>query len=196
MCSDPPQAFRCWLKLSRFFLQMLALFCFSAKLPPLSLLGLWALIPYVYLLRLDFVIIIIIIIIIIVAAILLLLFMVLISLVPALNLLYFYISTFRSMCAVPNMAVFFSSLNSCFPGTLLTYFLNYFEIVPVAPIITDITFIINIIIIVINWSIFSCFFGIDCVVFLISFNWCLLISVLPLITIRVLSQHVKIQDCC
>ena len=41
-----------------------------------------------------------------VAAILLLLFMVLISLVSVLNLLYFYTSTFRSMCAVPNMAVF------------------------------------------------------------------------------------------
>ena len=41
-----------------------------------------------------------------VAAILLLLFMVLISLVSVLNLLYFYISTFRSVCAVPNMAVF------------------------------------------------------------------------------------------
>ena len=47
-----------------------------------------------------------------VAAILLLLFMVLISLVSVLNLLYFYISTFRSMCAVPNMAVFCSSLTS------------------------------------------------------------------------------------
>ena len=47
-----------------------------------------------------------------VAAILLLLFMVLISLVPVLNLLYFYISTLRSMCAVPNMAVFCSSLIS------------------------------------------------------------------------------------
>ena len=54
-----------------------------------------------------------------VAAILLLLFMVFISLVPVLNLLYFYISTFRSMCAVPNMAVFCSSLTSCFPGILL-----------------------------------------------------------------------------
>jgi len=43
-----------------------------------------------------------------VAAILLLLFMVLISLVSVLNLLYFYISTFRSMCAVLNMAVFWS----------------------------------------------------------------------------------------
>jgi len=41
-----------------------------------------------------------------VAAILLLLFMVLIPLVSVLNLLYFYITTFRSMCAVPNMAVF------------------------------------------------------------------------------------------
>ena len=47
-----------------------------------------------------------------VAAILLLLFIVLISLVSALNLLYFYISTFRSMCAVSNMAVFCSSLSS------------------------------------------------------------------------------------
>jgi len=54
-----------------------------------------------------------------VAAILLLLFMVLISLVSVLNLLYFYISTFWSMCAVPNMAVFWSSLTSCFPGMLL-----------------------------------------------------------------------------
>ena len=75
------------------------------------------------------------------AAILLLLFMVLISLVPVLNLLYFYISTFRSMCAVPSMAVFCSSLTSCFPGMLLTYFLNNFEIVPVAPIIVGITFV-------------------------------------------------------
>ena len=76
-----------------------------------------------------------------VAAILLLLFMVLISLVSVFNLLYFYISTFRSMCAVPNMAVFWSSLTSCFPGMLLTYFLNDFEIVPVAPVITRITFV-------------------------------------------------------
>ena len=76
-----------------------------------------------------------------VAAILLLLFTVLISLVSVLNLLYFYISTFRSMCAVPNMAVFCSSFTSCFPGMLLTYFLNDFEIVPVAPIITGITFV-------------------------------------------------------
>jgi len=54
-----------------------------------------------------------------VAAILLLLFIVLISLVPVLNLLYFYISTFRSMCAVSNMAAFCISLTSRFPGMLL-----------------------------------------------------------------------------
>ena len=76
-----------------------------------------------------------------VAAILLLLFMVLMSLVSVLNLPYFYISTFRSMCSVPNMAVFWSSLISCFPGMLLTYFLNDFETVPVAPIIIHITFV-------------------------------------------------------
>ena len=45
-----------------------------------------------------------------VAAILLFLFMVLISLVSVLNLLYFYISTFLSICVVPNMAVFCNSL--------------------------------------------------------------------------------------
>ena len=78
-----------------------------------------------------------------VATILLLLFTVLISSVSVFNLLYFYvyISTSRSMCAVPNMAVFCSSFTSCFPGMLLTYFLNEFEIVPVAPIITGITFV-------------------------------------------------------
>jgi hypothetical protein len=47
-----------------------------------------------------------------VAAILSLLFMVPISPVPALALLYFYVSTFQSMCAVPNMAFFCSSLTS------------------------------------------------------------------------------------
>jgi hypothetical protein len=45
-----------------------------------------------------------------VAAILSPLFMVPISLVPVLTLMYFYISTFRIMCAVPNMAVFCSLL--------------------------------------------------------------------------------------
>jgi len=57
-----------------------------------------------------------------VAAILLLLFMVLISLVPVLNLLYFYISTFRSMCAVPNMAVFLEFLNFIFSRSVAHLF--------------------------------------------------------------------------
>ena len=73
--------------------------------------------------------------------ILVLLFMVLISLVPALTPFNLYVSTFRSMCAVPNMAVFCSSLTLWVPGMLLTCFLNDFEMVPVAPIITGITFV-------------------------------------------------------
>jgi small-conductance mechanosensitive channel len=63
--------------------------------------------------------------------------------------LYFYISTFRSMCAVPNMAVFCSSLTSWIPGTLLRYFLNDFDMVPVAHITTTTTTTIMIIIIII-----------------------------------------------
>ena len=43
------------------------------------------------------------------------------------------------MCAVPNMAVFCSSFTSCFPVMLLLYFLNDFEMVPIAPFITGIT---------------------------------------------------------
>ena len=40
-----------------------------------------------------------------VAAILLLLFMVPLSLVPALALLFFYVSTFRSTCAIPTIVI-------------------------------------------------------------------------------------------
>ena len=76
-----------------------------------------------------------------VAAILFLLFIVLIPLVSVLNLLCFYISTFRSMCAVSNMAVFCSFLTTCFPVMLLTYVLNDFKIVLVAPVITGTTFV-------------------------------------------------------
>jgi hypothetical protein len=61
-----------------------------------------------------------------VAAVLVLLFMVRISLVPALTPLYLYVSTFRSMCSVPNMAVFCSSLTSWLPGMLLTYYYYYY----------------------------------------------------------------------
>ena len=96
-----------------------------------------------------------------VTAILLLKFMVLLLLVSVLNLLYFHISTFRSMCAVPNMAVFCSSFTSWFPGMLLTYFLNVFEIVPVAPIMTGITFVFTLLLLLLLLSNFS----------LLSFGW-------------------------
>jgi hypothetical protein len=67
--------------------------------------------------------------------------MVPLSLVPALVLLYFYVSTYRSMCAVPNTAVFCSSLTSLCPVMLLTCYLNDFEMVAVAPITTGITLV-------------------------------------------------------
>jgi hypothetical protein len=51
-----------------------------------------------------------------IAVILFLLFMVPISLVPALTLPYFYVSTFRTTCAVPNKAFFCSSLTSWILG--------------------------------------------------------------------------------
>jgi hypothetical protein len=50
-----------------------------------------------------------------------------VMLFPMFNVLYLYISTFRSMCAVLSVAVLCSSLISCFPGMLLRYFLNDFE---------------------------------------------------------------------
>jgi len=51
---------------------------------------------------------------------------------PIFNVLYLYISTFRSMHVVPNWLFFCSFLMSCFPGMLFAYLLNDFEIVPVA----------------------------------------------------------------
>jgi hypothetical protein len=78
-----------------------------------------------------------------IAAVLLFLFMVPVSIVPALTLLYFYITTFRSMCAVHNMADFCSSLTSCVPRLLLMYFINDFEMVPVIIIIITTIIIIE-----------------------------------------------------
>ena len=59
---------------------------------------------------------------------------------PMLNDLYFYISTFRSKCAVTSVAVLCSSLIPCFPSMLLRNFLNDFAMVPAASVITIITF--------------------------------------------------------
>ena len=55
-----------------------------------------------------------------------------------LNVLYSYISTSRSLCAVPNMAVICSSLTSCLARMWFGYFLNYFQMVPIAPLVTGI----------------------------------------------------------
>ena len=49
--------------------------------------------------------------------------------------LNFYINTLRILCAVPNMTVLCISLNSCFPGMLLTYCLSDVEMFPVVPLI-------------------------------------------------------------
>ena len=54
------------------------------------------------------------------------------------NFVYFYINTFRSIYAVPNMTAYSSSL-MCFPGKLLGDFLYDFEMVPVVPVFTGIT---------------------------------------------------------
>ena len=54
--------------------------------------------------------------------------------------MYCHINTSRSLCAVPNMAVFCSSLISCFSGMLLRCCLRDSELFPVAPVITRITF--------------------------------------------------------
>ena len=59
---------------------------------------------------------------------------------PMKYVLCFYISTSRSLCSVPNMAVFCSSLITRFPGVLPRYCVGYFAMVPVASVITGNTF--------------------------------------------------------
>jgi len=59
---------------------------------------------------------------------------------PVKCVLYFYISTTHSVCAVPYMAAFCSTLISCLPGMLLRYCLSDYVMVQVAPVITGITF--------------------------------------------------------
>ena len=61
--------------------------------------------------------------------------MVHVMLLPVLNILYFYISTQRSMCALLNMAVFLRSQILCFTVMLVRYFLDDFEMVPECPLL-------------------------------------------------------------
>jgi hypothetical protein len=58
-----------------------------------------------------------------------------------LNVMYFYISTFQSMYAASNMAVFCISLISCFPGILLKYILDESEIISAALVFTGTLFV-------------------------------------------------------
>jgi len=50
------------------------------------------------------------------------------------------ISIFRISCVVPSTAVLCSSLNSCFRGVLLRYFLNCFDLDTFAPVVTGMLF--------------------------------------------------------
>jgi hypothetical protein len=69
--------------------------------------------------------------------------MVHVMLFPIMSVSSLRFSTSRSVCAVPNMSVFCSSLVCCFPGTLLGYFLNDFGMVPVVPVITAVTSVLT-----------------------------------------------------
>jgi hypothetical protein len=78
-----------------------------------------------------------------------------VMLFPMINVLYFYISTFRNMCAVLSMTVFCSLLNSCFSVVLLMYIVSDVAVVPlplllvVSLLFLHSTFIIIILIIII-----------------------------------------------
>ena len=55
--------------------------------------------------------------------------------------MYFYIRTFQSISAVLNIAVFSSSLMSCFPYMLFRHFLNDSEVAQIARCIAGINFV-------------------------------------------------------
>jgi len=60
---------------------------------------------------------------------------------PQLQFGNFHISTFRSLCAVPSMAVLCSSLMSWFPGMQFRYFLSDFFNFSIFPYYSGITFV-------------------------------------------------------
>ena len=57
---------------------------------------------------------------------------------PPLRLQVSYCSTFRIMCDVPSIAVFFSESIECFPGIASKIFHKHLVTIPVAPVITGI----------------------------------------------------------
>jgi hypothetical protein len=56
------------------------------------------------------------------------------------------------------MAVYCSSLISCFPGTWLRYCLSDFEIVSVAPVITGITFALLLLLLLYYYYYYYCYY--------------------------------------
>ena len=76
-----------------------------------------------------------------VAAVLYLQFVLHVMLFRPWNMFYTFTLALSAVCVQCTIwPCFCSSLISCFPGMLLRYFLSDFEMVPVAPVITDITF--------------------------------------------------------
>jgi hypothetical protein len=92
------------------------------------------------------------------ASILWLQYVVHVMLFPMIKVLYSYINTFCSILPVPTVAAFCSTLMSCFLHMLLRYFVNNFEMVPVAYIITCITSVLNSTYAVFLFKIFSASF--------------------------------------
>ena len=80
--------------------------------------------------------------------------MVLVMLFPIQNVLYAYISTFPITCAMSNLAVFYCPFISCFHGMLLRYFLNDFDMVPVAPIFIGVTFAVLLLLLLVYQAVY------------------------------------------
>jgi hypothetical protein len=75
------------------------------------------------------------------AAVLWLQYVIHVTLLPMMNVLYFNIHTFRSMCTVPFVAVFCSCMMSCFTGMWLGSFMINVEMVPGTLVITGMGFV-------------------------------------------------------
>jgi len=69
--------------------------------------------------------------------------------------LYFYVSTFRIVCAVPNMAVFCISLISCFPGRLLRYclILKWFRPLLLLLLLLVVVVVVVVVVVAVVWGV-------------------------------------------
>jgi hypothetical protein len=75
------------------------------------------------------------------AAVTLLKFMVTCNVISHVECFVLYVITFCNICSIPNIAVFCSSLISYSTSMLFRYCVNDFKMVPIAPVITGITFV-------------------------------------------------------